>query len=239
MRAYSLGLRERGVAERAAGLSTAEVARKYRVSPAWIAIAVFLVCDLGVLGALIGVSLARQPGSSDHLVESNRSPSKIAACRPFLAENARPFSHISVSVIPAQKQNLCIRVYNRTPYTMYRPQYALLVEQHIRANLWRQSLYRPYTEGDTDILCSGILLQDAEESQDFPCFSISTLPNSFFDGYLPFPNPLSPRRTSLQPGRYRVCVRFWQREALRQEGGKIVGPWQKRCSPPFRLPPRL
>lgn len=36
MRAYSLDLRERVVADRAAGLSTAEVARKYRVSPAWV-----------------------------------------------------------------------------------------------------------------------------------------------------------------------------------------------------------
>ena len=205
-----------------------------------VRIAVLLVCGLGVSGALIGISIARQPGSSEYLVEINRSPSKIVACRPFLAENARPFSNISVSVIPARKQNLCVRVYNRTPYTMYRLQYALFVEQHIRAKIWRKSLYRPYTEGDTDILlCSGILLQDAEESQDFQCFSISTLPNRFFDGYLPFPNPLSPSRTSLQPGRYKVCVEFWQREALMQEGGKIVGPWQKRCSPSFRFPPRL
>ena len=36
MRAYSLDLRERVVADRAAGLPTAEVARKYRVSPAWV-----------------------------------------------------------------------------------------------------------------------------------------------------------------------------------------------------------
>ena len=36
MRAYSVDLRERVVADRAAGLGTAEVARKYRVSPAWV-----------------------------------------------------------------------------------------------------------------------------------------------------------------------------------------------------------
>jgi len=36
MHAYSLDLRERVVADREAGLSTAEVARKYRVSPAWV-----------------------------------------------------------------------------------------------------------------------------------------------------------------------------------------------------------
>ena len=36
MRAYSLDLRERVVADREAGLLTAEVARKYRVSPAWV-----------------------------------------------------------------------------------------------------------------------------------------------------------------------------------------------------------
>ena len=36
MHAYSLDLRERVVADREAGRSTAEVARKYRVSPAWV-----------------------------------------------------------------------------------------------------------------------------------------------------------------------------------------------------------
>ena len=36
MQAYSLDLRERVVADRGAGLPTAEVARKYRVSPAWV-----------------------------------------------------------------------------------------------------------------------------------------------------------------------------------------------------------
>ena len=36
MHAYSLDLRERVVADREAGLQTAEVARKYRVSPAWV-----------------------------------------------------------------------------------------------------------------------------------------------------------------------------------------------------------
>ena len=36
MQAYSLDLRERVVADRVAGLRTAEVARKYRVSPAWV-----------------------------------------------------------------------------------------------------------------------------------------------------------------------------------------------------------
>ena len=36
MQAYSLDLRERVVDDRVAGLRTAEVARKYRVSPAWV-----------------------------------------------------------------------------------------------------------------------------------------------------------------------------------------------------------
>ena len=36
MRAYSLDLRERVILDREAGLPTAEVARKYRVSPAWV-----------------------------------------------------------------------------------------------------------------------------------------------------------------------------------------------------------
>lgn len=36
MQAYSLDLRERVVADREAGLQTAEVAHKYRVSPAWV-----------------------------------------------------------------------------------------------------------------------------------------------------------------------------------------------------------
>ena len=36
MQAYSLDLRERVVADRVAGQRTAEVARKYRVSPAWV-----------------------------------------------------------------------------------------------------------------------------------------------------------------------------------------------------------
>ena len=36
MQAYSLDLRERVVADRKAGLPTAEVAHKYRVSPAWV-----------------------------------------------------------------------------------------------------------------------------------------------------------------------------------------------------------
>lgn len=36
MHAYSLDLRERVVADREAGLATAEVAHKYRVSPAWV-----------------------------------------------------------------------------------------------------------------------------------------------------------------------------------------------------------
>lgn len=36
MHAYSLDLRERVVADREAGLGTAEVAAKYRVSPAWV-----------------------------------------------------------------------------------------------------------------------------------------------------------------------------------------------------------
>ena len=36
MQAYSLDLRERVVADREAGLQTAEVAPKYRVSPAWV-----------------------------------------------------------------------------------------------------------------------------------------------------------------------------------------------------------
>ena len=36
MHAYSLDLRERVVADRETGLRTAEVARKYRVSPAWV-----------------------------------------------------------------------------------------------------------------------------------------------------------------------------------------------------------
>lgn len=36
MQAYSMDLRERVVADRVAGLGTAEVARKYRVSPAWV-----------------------------------------------------------------------------------------------------------------------------------------------------------------------------------------------------------
>ena len=36
MQAYSVDLRERVVADREAGLRTAEVAAKYRVSPAWV-----------------------------------------------------------------------------------------------------------------------------------------------------------------------------------------------------------
>ena len=36
MHAYSLDLRERVVADREAGCPTAEVAHKYRVSPAWV-----------------------------------------------------------------------------------------------------------------------------------------------------------------------------------------------------------
>ena len=36
MQAYSLALRERVVADREAGLPTGEVARKYRVSAAWV-----------------------------------------------------------------------------------------------------------------------------------------------------------------------------------------------------------
>ena len=36
MHAYSLDLRERVVADREAGLGTAAVAHKYRVSPAWV-----------------------------------------------------------------------------------------------------------------------------------------------------------------------------------------------------------
>lgn len=36
MQAYSVDLRERVVADRGAGLRTAEVAAKYRVSPAWV-----------------------------------------------------------------------------------------------------------------------------------------------------------------------------------------------------------
>ena len=36
MQAYSMDLRERGVADREVGLRTAEVADKYRVSPAWV-----------------------------------------------------------------------------------------------------------------------------------------------------------------------------------------------------------
>lgn len=36
MQAYSMDLRERVLADRAAGLRTAEVAHKYRVSPAWV-----------------------------------------------------------------------------------------------------------------------------------------------------------------------------------------------------------
>ena len=36
MQAYALDLRERVILDREAGLPTAEVARKYRVSPAWV-----------------------------------------------------------------------------------------------------------------------------------------------------------------------------------------------------------
>ena len=196
----------------------------------------------------------------------DRPRSRIVACRALPALHTQPQGEISVVVLPAPPArpagSLCVRVYNRTREELYRMKSALYVEQHLRAQLWRRSRYRPYTESDYETGCPGILLRTdgvawgpvpSAEQLPFPCMLIHTKSEDFFEGYLPYFNPLPgvdlaltyPVAPTLQPGRYRVCVQFWQGQRARWAGWEewtddwlLTWPWQKRCSPPFRFPPR-
>ena len=176
----------------------------------------------------------------------DRPRSRIVACRALPALHTQPQGEVSVVVLPAPAPrpagSLCVRVYNRTQDELYRMKSTLYVEQHLRAQLWRRSRYRPYTESDYETGCPGILLRTdgvpwepvplserlpvsrppesapVRVRDSVPCMLIHTKSEDFFEGYLPYFNPLpgvnlaltAPVVPTLQPGRYRVCVQFWQ-----------------------------
>lgn len=66
MHAYSLDLRERVVADREAGLGTVAVARKYRVSPAWVR------------------RLMQRYRATGQLAPKQRTPSRVPRLAPHL-----------------------------------------------------------------------------------------------------------------------------------------------------------
>ena len=167
----------------------------------------------------------------------DRPRSRRVACRALPALHTQPQGEISIVVIPPPAWrpagDLCVRVYNRTPEAMYYSH--LPIEQHLRARLWRQSRH---SHGQSHGLLGEIpqWLESHERSrhshgQSSDALGLSlfdSLPSEcFFEAYL---SQEGGTWAALQPGRYRICVRFWQ-------GSRAEGPRRKRCSQPFRFLP--
>jgi len=217
-----------------------------------------------VAAALLSVacSVLSAPGSAseDATGDIERLPefpverprSGNVACRALPSLHTQPKGQVSVVAIPAPAWQpagkLCVRIYNRTQAGMYYEKKTLYLEQHLRARLWRRSHYRLYNAYETS--CSGILWRTESEQTgevQVPCLLRAVKFEDFFDEYVPRLGGLEGTvlGATLQPGRYRVCMEFWQGKRASWVGWEewpndwlLRWPWQKRCSKPFRFPPR-